>query len=176
MTQLPKELSGFVFICFQWKHSISDSAVYLTLKFLQCIFLFCCVPWSWEISMRWQVCYFYAHMITFVTNLTRIAMNSSDNSSGAYSLLSDEQGAKILNASDEVKLCPNLELFSNSYRTTTYGISKLNEWHSSSICSNAYGGSDYKQCYRGHLLQTSAYKYTIFLIHLRWAKTFKCIK
>ena len=71
-------------------------------------------------------------------------MNSNNNGSGAYSLLSDRQGARILNASDEVKLSHNLELFSESYSTTTYGISKLNEWHASSVCSNAHGGSDYK--------------------------------
>lgn len=71
-------------------------------------------------------------------------MDSNDNSSGAYSLLHNKQGAKISNALDGVKPGPELEPCSNSYRTTTYGISDFNEWHASSICSNALGGSDYK--------------------------------
>ncbi|CDP05145.1 unnamed protein product [Coffea canephora] len=94
---------------------------------------------------------------TIFRRFLRFAMNSNNNGSGAYSLLSDRQGARILNASDEVKLSHNLELFSESYSTTTYGISKLNEWHASSVCSNAHGGSDYKLV-EGVLLQTSAYK------------------
>jgi hypothetical protein len=38
---------------------------------------------------------------------------------------------------------PDLELCDNYYKTTTYGISSLNDWHASSVHSNFHGGSDY---------------------------------
>ncbi|KAM3682181.1 hypothetical protein ACB098_12G054100 [Castanea mollissima] len=43
---------------------------------------------------------------------------------------------------------PNLELFDEHYRITTYGISSLNDWHASSIRPNCHGGSDYTLFHR----------------------------
>ena len=45
--------------------------------------------------------------------------------------------------SSAVMPAPNLELFDEHYRITTYGISSLNDWHASSIHPNCHGGSDY---------------------------------
>ncbi|KAK7859273.1 udp-n-acetylmuramate--l-alanine ligase [Quercus suber] len=50
--------------------------------------------------------------------------------------------------SSGVMPAPNLELFHEHYRITTYGISSLNDWHASSIRPNCHGGSDYTLFHR----------------------------
>uniref|UniRef100_A0A2N9EEY2 Mur ligase C-terminal domain-containing protein n=1 Tax=Fagus sylvatica TaxID=28930 RepID=A0A2N9EEY2_FAGSY len=66
------------------------------------------------------------------------------------SLLNHSSQATGSECSSGVMSVPNLELFDRHYRITTYGISRLNDWHASSIRPNFLGGSDYTLCHREH--------------------------
>lgn len=65
------------------------------------------------------------------------------NSPGACSLLDHRRQATGSEYSSGVMSVPNLDPYDNYYKTTTYGISSLNDWHASSVHSNFHGGSDY---------------------------------